>query len=117
MKTHSKIRQLRDIKGYSQEYMASKLDISQNTYSRIENGIISLSMDRLHKIANILNTEVHQILDFDEDKLFGKATRFAKCNCESNVNMIRLYKNYVQHLEHEVAFLRTLLAANKVELK
>jgi transcriptional regulator with XRE-family HTH domain len=45
------IKRLRDQKGYSQEFMASQLDITQASYARIESQKIKLSIDRLQKIA------------------------------------------------------------------
>lgn len=39
-----KLRTLREIKGYSQEYVANEIDISQRTYSKIENGLAKIIM-------------------------------------------------------------------------
>ena len=49
------IRIIRQIKGVSQEAIAVKLNISQAAYSKMENGIISLSAERLMIILNELN--------------------------------------------------------------
>ena len=34
----SNIKKIREIKGFSQDYVATKLDITQNSYSKIERG-------------------------------------------------------------------------------
>ena len=44
-----KIKKIRESKNYTQEYMSNKLNISQNTYSKIESGGIKLTVDRLKK--------------------------------------------------------------------
>jgi len=50
----NKIKTYRKDKGYSQEYMAFKLDISQAAYTNIENQTSKLSVERLIEIADIL---------------------------------------------------------------
>ena len=49
-----KIRKTREIKDYSQEYVAEKLGISQTAYSKLENGQTNISVKRLIKLAEIL---------------------------------------------------------------
>jgi transcriptional regulator with XRE-family HTH domain len=49
-----KIRRLRELRNYRQEYMAEQLGISQNAYSRLENGETKLDVERLRKIAEVL---------------------------------------------------------------
>jgi len=56
------IRAIREELGYSQEYMAIKLGIGQNGYSKIELGYTRITVDRLFEIANILNTDVFVLL-------------------------------------------------------
>lgn len=46
-----KIRSIRLEKGYSQEYLAEVLSVSQKTYSNIENDKSSIKIDTLIKIA------------------------------------------------------------------
>ncbi|MCF6222858.1 MAG: helix-turn-helix transcriptional regulator [Flavobacteriaceae bacterium] len=58
----NKLRLARNEKGYSQEYMAEKLDISQKSYCKIENGCTNLSVTRLKQIAYILNLDLSGIL-------------------------------------------------------
>ncbi|MBK8502552.1 MAG: helix-turn-helix transcriptional regulator [Saprospiraceae bacterium] len=48
------IRQYRIVRGYSQEYVAHQLDISQKAYSKIERGETKLTIDRLLKLSRIM---------------------------------------------------------------
>jgi transcriptional regulator with XRE-family HTH domain len=57
----NKIRQLRNLKGYSQEYMSIKLDIEQSSYSRIENEQQKLTAEMLQNIAKVLDIAVSDI--------------------------------------------------------
>lgn len=49
------IRKKRLEMDYSQDYLASRLKISQSSYNKIENGTTQLSVDMLLKISDILN--------------------------------------------------------------
>jgi transcriptional regulator with XRE-family HTH domain len=52
------IQAVRRQKGYSQEYVALKMGISQKTYSKIENGIIVLTVRYILLIAAILEVDI-----------------------------------------------------------
>ena len=60
--TGEKIRIARTIKGYSQEYMAFMLNISQSTYSKMESGSIELTVQRLFEIAELLEVKIIELL-------------------------------------------------------
>ncbi|MFT3823584.1 MAG: helix-turn-helix transcriptional regulator [Chitinophagaceae bacterium] len=62
----AKIRALRRSKEYSQEYMALMLHISQNAYSRLENGKTPLTVDRLFDICNILSANAVALIEREE---------------------------------------------------
>ena len=51
------IRKMRIEKNYSQEYLASKLNISQSYYGRIENGKVNLDLKILNEILVILQID------------------------------------------------------------
>jgi transcriptional regulator with XRE-family HTH domain len=56
------IRIQRLIKGYSQDYMAYNLNISQNAYSKIERGQTEITLKRLYEIVKILDVPLYEIL-------------------------------------------------------
>jgi transcriptional regulator with XRE-family HTH domain len=56
-KIGAKIRKIRELKGFSQEYMASSLGITQNSYSKLENQKTRLSLKRLNNISKILELD------------------------------------------------------------
>ncbi len=57
-----KIKTIRELRNFSQEYMADKLGIAQNTYSKIETGQTKLTADTLRKIAEVLGVSAVDIL-------------------------------------------------------
>lgn len=71
----SKIKKIREIKGLSQEYVASKLDISQNTYSKIERGETSFNLDKLSAICEVLEIDFNTLFNFDENLIFNHCSQ------------------------------------------
>lgn len=62
------IRNARESKNYTQDYIAAKLAISQNAYSKIELGYTKITVERLFQIAQILEVDPIDLLSLDEDK-------------------------------------------------
>lgn len=56
------IRSIREHRNYTQEYLAAKLRISQNAYSKIELGYTKLTIDRLFLVANILEVDPVELI-------------------------------------------------------
>lgn len=63
------IRKIREYRDYTQDYLAAKLKISQNAYSKIELGYSKLTVERLFQIAEILEVEILNILTLPSDDI------------------------------------------------
>lgn len=63
------IRKIRESKGFSQDYMANVLDISQASYARLENEDTKVTVDRLYKIAEVLDTNIIDFFDADRSTI------------------------------------------------
>jgi transcriptional regulator with XRE-family HTH domain len=63
MNIGNNIKQIRELKNFSQEYMAQELGISQPAYARIEGGTVIPKIDRLQRIAEILEIDVSFLLN------------------------------------------------------
>ena len=61
-----KLRVFREFRNYSQEYIADKLGITQNAYSRIENNQTKMTAERLSQLAGILNVPPMDLLSDKE---------------------------------------------------
>ena len=57
-----KIKRIREDRKLSQLFVAEKLGISQNAYSKLENNISKLTIDRLKDIARILEVPDEELL-------------------------------------------------------
>jgi transcriptional regulator with XRE-family HTH domain len=70
MQVHEKIKFIRNLKGWSQEEMADKLEMSLNGYGSIERGETDIPYSRLENIAKTMDVELTQLLGLTESTFF-----------------------------------------------
>ena len=66
------IKKLRELKNYTQAYMAQQLEMSIPGYSKIENDKTDITVSKINAIAEILETDLATILNFDAKNVFHK---------------------------------------------
>ena len=70
MNLNNKLKGARVTKGYTQESIAKKINITTKTYNRKELGMVRFSTDEIIKITNLLEFTVTQVNDiFFDNKL------------------------------------------------
>lgn len=74
------IRKLRELKNYTQEYMADKLKMARETYGKIERGELGLKVETIFNIATLLEVSVTRILDFDPQQFFNHSNNNSLIN-------------------------------------
>jgi transcriptional regulator with XRE-family HTH domain len=71
----SNVRKVREFRNYTQDYLAAKLGISQNAYSKIELGYSSVTLSRLVNVAEILDVDLVDLISVNiEDIINYKLT-------------------------------------------
>jgi transcriptional regulator with XRE-family HTH domain len=112
MKVGKKIRILRELVGYSQDYMSIQLEVSQTTYSRIENQNTRIDISRLISISKILGVTLISLLEFDENNintLLMKNTEMAKKELpKEQVYLVSRVKN----LEEKIDLIQEIILIN-----
>jgi transcriptional regulator with XRE-family HTH domain len=63
MDVANNIRKTRIHRNYTQDYLAAKLKISQNAYSKIELGRTKVTVEKLLIIADVLNTNACDLIN------------------------------------------------------
>ncbi|CAG5069605.1 hypothetical protein DYBT9623_02341 [Dyadobacter sp. CECT 9623] len=63
------IRKIREYRDYTQEYLAMKLGISQNAYSKIELAYTRITLERLIQIAQILEVDSVDLIKGNSEEL------------------------------------------------
>ncbi len=62
----NKIRMLREGIGLSQEYVAEKLNITQQAYSKMEKNPQNATLERLQQLSEILGVNINSIVGDDD---------------------------------------------------
>lgn len=67
MKINEKIKQLREVRQWTQEEMAQKLNMTTKGYAKIERGETLSNLPRLEQIAEIFGMHICQLLSYGEE--------------------------------------------------
>jgi transcriptional regulator with XRE-family HTH domain len=62
MYTYITLKQLRELRNYTQKEVAAKIGLTQSAYSKIENFDCQTSMENYNKLSNLFDVEVDQII-------------------------------------------------------
>lgn len=105
----TKIKQIRELKNFTQEYMAQNLGLSTRAYSKIETGETQLTINRLNEISAILGVQPMEVLGFDDKKVFNFYNS-NDINNVKNINMpeklIKQYEETIQSLKEQIQLLK-----------
>lgn len=105
------IKNIRELKNYTQQYMAQSLGITQAGYCKIEKGKTEISYIKLRKIAAILEVSVEVIMNFDS-QLYLKT--FSNRPTESNPVSVGDLSN---HYHDKIIILESLISKTDLELE
>ncbi|MCQ9121070.1 helix-turn-helix domain-containing protein [Rodentibacter pneumotropicus] len=103
MVMHDKIRMMREIRQWSQEDMANKMNMSLSGYAKLERGETKLHYDKLVQIAKIFNLNVVDLVDSEKSIVF-----FMNENSDHNVQTS--YYNSSDSMSIEVEKLKLQLS-------
>jgi len=108
-----KIKKLRELKNYTQEYMANHLNISQNSYSRIESENVKVTAERLKAIAQLLEVPSEYLISDDRplltfntsnntiEKFYGHVENLSEQQKEFISQLTKMYENQIKYLQGE----------------
>ncbi|HEX5113506.1 MAG TPA: helix-turn-helix transcriptional regulator [Saprospiraceae bacterium] len=102
-----RIRSLREAKGYSQEYMADCLGVSQSNYACLESGKTSMRVDRLMEILAVLDADINTIFSFTPTATSKENTDADKYASYPDLKLI--YDQLFEEMRDEITFLRRLV--------
>lgn len=89
-----KIRKIRSVKGYNQEYMAKRLSISQRSYSKLERGEVKIDWGRINEVAEILEVDPITLVNGEDVITFNNCHQSGKQNTINNYFPEELKKTY-----------------------
>ena len=92
-----KIRYFRNVKGWSQEEMADKLNLSLPAYSKIERNITDVGFKRLTQISKVYGITVVDLLSVSSKP--SEQTDLKKALIEKDKEINKLQKKIIELLE------------------
>ena len=110
-----KIKQIRELKNFTQEHVATQLGLTTRAYSKIEAGDTQLTINRLNEISAILGIDPLEVLGFDDKQIFNNCKQEGNQNTIGTANyylpdkLIQQYEKTIQILENKVSLLQRLL--------
>ncbi|ALM47711.1 XRE family transcriptional regulator [Flavobacterium psychrophilum] len=112
-----KIRNIRELKNLTQEYMADKLGITQAGYSKLENGSTVLTYAKLTQIAKILEINIEDIIAFDSQKYLSNRNKL-KTNNLLGATIGDESSDFIKSLyEDKIKLLQKLLEKTEAEVE
>ena len=106
------IRTCRESKGISQDYMADMLNIAQSAYAYLESGKTTMSIDRLLRITEILDLDIHHLIDKSVATKFHSDLPVSHLNSSDKIlypETKEAYDLLILELKGEIEFLRSLI--------
>lgn len=119
MEISEKIKFMRIFKGWSQEEMAEKLNMTVSGYSKIEHGQTDIPFSRLEQIAKTFKIELSDLLGLSEKNVFhviGYSNSTHDNSTISSISSINVYSCDVARFQHENEKLQLIIEQKDREL-
>ena len=103
----NKIKKLRELKGFKQEYMAERLGITQQSYSKLESDKVDIPFSRIEQLADVFEMKPEDLVAFDSQYVFNNYGNPSQGIAYNNFpqEMKQLYEDKIKLLEEKVAWL------------
>ena len=111
MQICEQLKTVRLLKGWSQEQLAEKLNLSLNGYAKIERGETDVNLSKVQHIADELGIDPMQLLSLNHKNIFNISN---DCRQVSNQGNIVLSET---QCVHELEKMQLLLQARDQEIK
>jgi DNA-binding XRE family transcriptional regulator len=117
-----KLIEARKNKGYSQEFVAEKLSLSESTYCRREKGQIKVSIEEWKQLSELLGVQIEEIFEPEESNVYiynENSTSTYQSNNNSTIHssipdfMLDALEKHIKKLEEENKALKELLQQSR----
>lgn len=97
----NKIREIRIKKGFTQETLAEKLNLSAKSLSQIELGNNFVSAETLSKLCSTLDVKPKTLFDFDENNsLINYPVEIISEKIKNNKKLLKLFSSIIDLFEY-----------------
>lgn len=114
MEIGTKVKKLRELKNFTQEFMANALEMTPSGYGKIERNETEVSYQKLEKIADILGIKVEDIINFNESFIFNvmhnqTGNGYVVNHISTSDNEKKLYEQIIAQQKEEIISLRKII--------
>ncbi len=124
------LRRLREEKGYSQEYIAEQMEMSQNAYWKLENNQSGIKLQTLERLARVFGKDICQLINGFYACANGLAGRTGQCagpepcSCQDATKkelllydqLLRSQKQLLQSKDEQLVVQQRLLSKQEEEI-
>lgn len=100
----SRIRIQRELRGWSQEYLADCLNICAKAYSKLERGKTRLHVERLYQLAALLDLDIRDLLQPNPER--EKPAVSVHSSAESLAAIKALYERLLAEKDRNIKLLQ-----------
>ena len=65
------IRKVRELKNFTQEYVAKKLGVSRSFYIKVENNETQIKFEQLQALSKVMDVSLNDIINFSDKQIFN----------------------------------------------
>lgn len=97
------IKKYREMRNYSQKYVAGQMGMSQNAYSKIENNITQLTVHHVKELSKILEVPITDLLknEFEIHKPFAIPRTVTKADLLEHIHLLQKSVADKQAVKHD----------------
>ena len=120
MKINDKVRFMRKERGWAQEFMAEKLDMTPNSYSNIERGITDIQNSRLEQIAKVFGVDLLDLYNFGEKSIYlvgdnNQNIQNLVFSQEATTSELQKMRFVIEQQTKEISYLKEIIELIKKE--
>ncbi len=108
-----KIKKLRELRNYTQEYMANQLNMTTAGYGKIERNESEVTYQKLEKIAEVLGIKAEDISTFNENLVFNIMHNQTGNGYVVNNSILekekKLYEQIINQQQEEIKNLKNII--------
>ncbi len=111
-----RIKSVREKVGYSQDYVASELGLSQKAYSKLENNEIQIKGEVLVKLAEIFKTDILELIPTEAKLTYNNVHNFQNGNgivYDNSERVETMYKQLLEAKDEQIRLLKEMLDMKK----
>lgn len=114
MEIGTKVKKLRELRNFTQEFMAASLEMTPSGYGKIERNESEVSYQKLEKIAEVLGIKVEDIVSFNESLVFNvmhnqTGNGYVVNHNSSFENERKLYEQIIAQQKEEIESMRRII--------